>query len=58
MQIAIKERHSQNAIGPISSSVDPGSNVTQESEEHLEKQDSQRISTDAGMQIDRSNVHS
>jgi hypothetical protein len=54
-QIDFNDEHLASARASIRVSLDPHSNVNDESDSHDEKQSQPRISTEAGRQIDRNN---
>jgi hypothetical protein len=56
MQIDFSEKHTKNTFSPISRSRDPDSNDTAARDPHSKKHDARRISTEAGMQIDSSDL--
>jgi hypothetical protein len=57
MQINFSEEQLAKAPSSILTSCDPDSNVNVESEEQRKKHRRSRISTDAGMQMERRDVH-
>jgi hypothetical protein len=57
MQIESNDRQPQNVPSSIDESFATGSNVTAESDRHAEKQSSESVSTDDGIQMDESDRH-
>jgi hypothetical protein len=57
MRIDESLEHFANAEGSMHERLEPDSNVTDERDQHSEKQDSQSFSTEEGMQIDESDEH-